>query len=556
MPDHDLFEEILYAISTPNHKDYGKHLNHEEVRALVTPERKSTQAVLTWLSNCGVADADIEDNGEWINFRVSVAKAETMLGTKFHFYIQRSDKTRSKQIRTLKYSLPSSVFPHVSMIHPTTRFGHTKSMRSTIFSMEDSDENLIEAPTPISFLNATCNSTITPACLRALYNIGDYQADPDAGSLFGIGGYLKEYAKYDALESFLETFAPYAVDQNFTYSLINGGLATQNDIIDDDGEANLDMQYAASLGFDQDIVYYSTGGVGPLVPDLDEPIANASSNEPYLDFLDYILGLDDCDLPQTITTSYGENEQSVPEAFSGTVCDKFGQLGLRGVSVLFSSGDEGPGSACQTNDGKNTTRFLPVFPAACPYVTSVGGTRHVEPEAAVFFSSGGFSDRFPRPSYQDHAIKEYLDILGDRWKGLYNPKGRGFPDVAAQGYRFAIVDQNQTTFASGTSASSPAFAAVISLLNNARLSEGKKPLGFLNPWLYSVGKNGLNDIVHGGSTGCTGESEYSGLPAPFVPYAGWNATKGWDPVTGLGTPDFQKLLALTSPGFEMGHIES
>lgn len=105
------------------------------------------------------------------------------------------------------------------------------------------------------------------------------------------------------------------------------------------------------------------------------------------------------------------------------------------------------------------------------------------------------------------------------------------------------------------SASSPTFAAVISLINNARLSKGKKPLGFLNPWLYSVGKEGLNDIVHGGSTGCTGESAYSGLKTSFVPYAGWNATIGWDPATGLGTPNLQKLLELSSPGFEMGHIE-
>ena len=63
----------------------------------------------------------------------------------------------------------------------------------------------------------------------------------------------------------------------------------------------------------------------------------------------------------------------------------------------------------------------------------------MEPEAAVSFSSGGFSDRWPRPSYQDDAVKGYLKILGSRWKGLYNPKGRGFPDVAAQGVRFHVV---------------------------------------------------------------------------------------------------------------------
>ena len=121
-------------------------------------------------------------------------------------------------------------------------------------------------------------------------------------------------------------------------------------------------------------------------------------------------------------------------------CSLFAQLGARGVSVIFSSGDTGVGSACQSNDGKNTTRFLPIFPASCPFVTSVGGTWHVEPEEAIYFSSGGFSDRFARPAYQDGAVTTYLNKLGDTWKGLYNPQGRGFPDVAAQAYNFTFID--------------------------------------------------------------------------------------------------------------------
>lgn len=224
-------------------------------------------------------------------------------------------------------------------------------------------------------------------------------------------------------------------------------------------------------------------------------------------------------------------------------------MGARGVSILFSSGDTGVGSACQTNDGKNTTRFLPIFPASCPYVTSVGGTLHVEPEEAVYFSSGGFSDTWPRPRYQNAAVKEYLSILGDRWEGLYNPHGRGFPDVAAQGYRFHVIDQGDEILVGGTSASSPTFAGVVALLNAARLQAGMPTLGFLNPWIYSTAYQGLNDIVDGGSAGCTGTDIYSGLPTPFVPFASWNATTGWDPVTGYGTPDFGKLLELAmGPG--------
>jgi tripeptidyl-peptidase I len=289
-----------------------------------------------------------------------------------------------------------------------------------------------------------------------------------------------------------------------------------------------------------------------LVPDLDQPNPEDNQNEPYLEFFTYLTKLPDDKLPHVLSTSYGENEQSVPPEYARRVCDLIGELGARGVSVIFSSGDTGVGSACQTNDGKNTTRFLPIFPAACPYVTSVGGTYHIQPEEAIYFSSGGFSDLWPRPSYQEEAVSNYLKKLGNRWQGLYNPAGRGFPDVAAQGSRFRVVDKGAEISVGGTSASAPTFAAIVALLNNARAAAGKPSLGFLNPWIYSQGYKGLNDITKGGSSGCTGRDMYSGLPTPYVPYASWNATEGWDPVTGYGTPDFGKMLKLAQGGTYSG----
>lgn len=90
----------------------------------------------------------------------------------------------------------------------------------------------------------------------------------------------------------------------------------------------------------------------------------------------------------------------------------------------------------------------------------------------------------------------------------------------------------------------PTFAAIISLLNGDRMSTGSPPLGFLNPFIYQIGYQGLTDIVDGGSSGCTGVDLFTRLKTPFVPFASWNATEGWDPVTGFGTPDFRKLLKL------------
>jgi tripeptidyl-peptidase-1 len=90
-------------------------------------------------------------------------------------------------------------------------------------------------------------------------------------------------------------------------------------------------------------------------------------------------------------------------------------------------------------------------------------------------------------------------------------------------------------------------AAIIALLNDARFRVGKGPLGFINPLLYAIGFTALNDITGGGSVGCNGVNGQTGAPVPgggIVPYAMWNATSGWDPVTGLGTPNFQKLKEL------------
>lgn len=66
-------------------------------------------------------------------------------------------------------------------------------------------------------------------------------------------------------------------------------------------------------------------------------------------------------------TSYGDDEQAVPLSFATAVCNGFAQLGARGVSLLFASGDNGVGSngECVSNDGRSASMFLPIFPGSC-----------------------------------------------------------------------------------------------------------------------------------------------------------------------------------------------
>lgn len=371
------FEQHVLAISSPDDPKYGQHMSRDDLKTMLRPSATASTAVLDWLRREGVPSANIKDEGDWINFYVSVTEAEKIMDTNFHYYSNANNGV--KRIRTLQYSVPQHLHEYIQMIQPTTRFGQVLPQRSTIWQhFEIGESKGAIGRYPSSQLNATfCNSTITPQCLRDLYHIGNFRGTAKNGNKIGVCGYLEEYAKFKDFSAFTAQYAPYAAKENFTYVLINGGLATQDDTVDDDVEANLDVQYAYPLSYPTPGYYYSTGGRGELVPDLDQPTQADDQNEPYLDFLHYILKLPDSQLPTTLTTSYGEDEQSVPAPYTNATCSLFAQLGARGVSVLFSSGDTGPGSACQSNDGKNTTRLLPIFPAACPYLTSVGGTYRV-----------------------------------------------------------------------------------------------------------------------------------------------------------------------------------
>src|ERR1700753_2496167 len=114
------------------------------------------------------------------------------------------------------------------------------------------------------------------------------------------------------------------------FSHVTGGALDQNST-ESSVEANLDIQYTVSLSYPIPNNFYSTGGLGKLVPDLDEPSQSVNQNEPYLDFFTWILQQPEDKLPSVLSTSYGEDEQSVPESYSRIVCNMIGQLGARGV---------------------------------------------------------------------------------------------------------------------------------------------------------------------------------------------------------------------------------
>lgn len=173
-------------------------------------------------------------------------------------------------------------------------------------------------------------------------------------------------------------------------------------------------------------------------------------------------------------------------------------------------------------------------------MTSVGATQIApnatvtDPETAcetVILSGGGFSNVFALPDYQADAVTTFLTEHPPPYNASqYNNSGRvrAFPDISANGANYVVAVDGSLTLVYGTSASTPTFGSIITLINEQRAVAGKDSLGFLNPALYQ-NPDAFNDITIGGNQGC-------GTP-------GFSSVEGWDPVTGLGTPDYVKLEA-------------
>src|SRR5262249_18618660 len=204
------------------------------------------------------------------------------------------------------------------------------------------------------------------------------------------------------------------------------------------------------------------------------------------------------------------------------------------------SGDDGSG------DGMSGKRAHVDFPAASPFVLSVGGTQFnppgVSPQEVPWWeapgrrtftqkgggaSGGGVSTKFPRPAWQKVQVTSVNPAAID---------GRVVPDVAALAGQplYDLVLGGQRAPNGGTSASAPLWAALIARVD-ALLPAGKRQR-FLTPLLYAtqangktLGANACRDIIGGNN---------ASHPAPGV---GYTAGLSYDAVTGWGVPDGQAL---------------
>jgi len=286
-----------------------------------------------------------------------------------------------------------------------------------------------------------------------------------------------------------------------------------------DVEVMLDIQVVGSVAPSAKILVY-------FAPD--------ASDASFLGAMSAIVH-DSVNNPTIISISWGGSEDSATDQFKlefDQICQAAAQMG---ITVCAAAGDNGSADF-DANDPDWDGHAHVDFPASDPYVLGCGGTILTVSDGSIASevtweesgnegTGGGISRFFALPAYQDQA----------HVPPAVHPPGnimRGVPDVAGDaaqesGYRVLCDGQmfpdpnNGIPPVGGTSAVAPLWAGLVALI-----SQGLgKPLGFSNALLYALAPTtgALHDITKGGN------GDYS-------------ADTGWDPCTGLGSPDGQKLL--------------
>lgn len=290
-------------------------------------------------------------------------------------------------------------------------------------------------------------------------------------------------------------------------------------------EVNMDVQIVAGLSSEAQIFVY----FAPF------------TEKGWVDLLNQVMSGTPAK-PVTLSISWGlaEDDPDWSASARNAINARLQAAAMVGITVCVSAGDDGSGD--QVNDGHSHVDF----PSSSPFVLSVGGTMLVgapaNPTEEVWWESpgrrtnngggatgGGVSVFFPRPDWQTVKIASLNEGSID---------GRVIPDIAALAGPplYDLIFMGKDFPNGGTSASTPLWASLIARIA-ANLASGKQAQ-FLTPLLYQNGPDG-NPRGQSASRDITVGNNAS-HPQPGV---GYQASPGYDAVSGWGVPDGQKLLA-------------
>jgi len=488
----DILERIFWEVSDPTSTSYGEHLTMDDITKIVAPEESVLDAVFHWLDGHPITFKELTPNKDMLTIKLPLKSAEELLQTEYHLYRHRTGKEAVSSMGP--YTAPAHISKHLDFI--TGHLGLNKVHEQHYLDARNFPRDAI---------------AVTPAIIRLRYNISKHAIGGNPANIQAVAQFQNNFFSQSDVSQFFQQFWP---EDNFNSTVQR--VIGANDHKNPTALANEDVQTIMGVAPNVPTWYYANDG-SDFWSDLGE-------------WLNILAASPSIPLVHSFTSGNQGNGQS--QNYNNRINLEFMKLGARGASLLVASGDFGTGcTVCYY--------FDPGFPATSPYVTTVGSTSFIahsvgaESATYSFGSGGGFSWVYEQPDYQVKAITHYFASPNNFPEAhFFNREGRGIPDVAALGVDYHIVVNGENRIASGTGVATATFSAVVSLLNEIRLARVKSPLGFLNPLLYKAHEkhpDAFFDVTQGNNHhGCCG-------------YTGFNAGTGWDPVSGLGTPNFYRL---------------
>jgi tripeptidyl-peptidase-1 len=548
----DVLEARLEEISDPFSSRYGQHLSKEEINSY-TNSQPRYEKIRRHLEQHGIEMSAHPTCCDYLRATSTIRRWESFFQTKFHAYSAISPYfpvayRKRKQFRTTSaFTIPAEIMGDVEHIFhvkefappmapsvairdvaiPVTASPGIEALKTSLRGFR-SDQH----PALNSIANEwldVIDGFVSPNLLNQLYDIRSNdgnnltnQCTYQGGSWFSAAD-LVQFQNYFSLP--METVAlDIGQAQNDSLCRTNAGVC---------GEANLDVQYIMAVARHVPTIMYEWGdGSGTL--------------DPWLAWILQVSNMTDSAPPDVISISYVSYEFQFDHTYARSFATEAMLLGLQGVSIIVASGDDGV-VGYFLKHGQITCGYYPMFPASCPYVTAIGGTTgpeygrddeivcSAEKDKVFITSGGGFSNLYRTPSWQKSHVAGYLvqttPPVGTG-SSPFNASGRGYPDISAIGNNYLVVLNGQLVSVSGTSASSPVIAGMISLINAERLAHNASRLGWINPLLYARNLSALwtKDVVYGNNS-C---SAVAGLCCA----EGFPAAPGWDPSTGLGVLNF------------------
>lgn len=327
---------------------------------------ESANEVTSWLADSGFAPERINQhaNKGWIEVSdATVAEIEDLLQTEYYVF---GHKYGQSHVACDEYSVPADLSAnHIDMILPTVQFDarlkkRQKRDESGLATLAANNTGSLPKPGKeidiyaISADLSDCDSQITPDCLRTLYNFTTGSLN---GSSYGIVEYGYQSYLPDDLDLFFANFSTDQVGERPTLNSVDGGSPQDLiQIFSFNGESDLDLQYAMTLSYPQQITLFQVGddeesaSFNNFLDAIDGSYCtydggdDADSDGTYPDTKPGGYKYQDCGnytAPSVISTSYGYDEADLTYAYADRQCYEYMKLGLQGVTVLYSSGDDG-----------------------------------------------------------------------------------------------------------------------------------------------------------------------------------------------------------------------